>query len=229
MKSLKIAIVEDNDDLRDLLIRHVKQQGYAVFGADCAEALDDLLIDHHFSIIVLDLNLPSEDGLSIAMRLKAGNPNLYIIMATARNKPEDRVAGYDSGADIYLTKPFASQELLAAIKSLERRILPDSKAATSIYLDLERSALVGKNTVHLNKQETALLKGLIEATAHKLPYFRLIEITGDEVNEVSRGTLDVRISRLKKKFLEAGISESAIRSNRAEGYQLLANLKIKFN
>ncbi|MBU3615585.1 response regulator, partial [Polynucleobacter sp. Latsch14-2] len=118
---IKIAVVEDNDDLRSLLLRNIEREGYTVFGADSAESLDDLLIDHVFNLIILDLNLPSEDGISIATRLKKADHDLYIIMATARNSAEARVAGYESGADIYLTKPFSSAELLAAIGSLARR------------------------------------------------------------------------------------------------------------
>ena len=223
---IKIAVVEDNDDLRSLLLRNIEREGYTVFGADSAESLDDLLIDHVFNLIILDLNLPSEDGISIATRLKKADHDLYIIMATARNSAEARVAGYESGADIYLTKPFSSAELLAAIGSLARR-LSAQKMTYQAHLHLPTSTLVGKHAIDLNKNELAILKGLAEAPSQKLPYYRLIEIVGDEVNEVSKATLDVRISRLKKKFTDAGILNPAIKVNRAEGYQLVLELKLK--
>ena len=223
---IKIAVVEDNDDLRGLLLRNIKREGYVVFGADCAEALDDLLIENVFNLVVLDLNLPGEGGLSIASRLKKSNPDLFIIMATARNSAQERVAGYEFGADIYLTKPFSIEELIAAIRSLERRLLSQFKEYLA-SLNLNKSTLIGKVTVDLNKNELAILKGLVEAPLQKLPYYRLIELTDEDVSEVSRATLDVRISRLKKKFIDAGIVDPAIKSNRAEGYQLLLELKVR--
>lgn len=92
-------------------------------GQNAQEDLDDLAA-HTFDLLILDLNLPGENGLSIAQRYKRANPGCYIIMLTARSRLEDKVAGYESGADIYLTKPVSSAELIAAIKSLARRLMP---------------------------------------------------------------------------------------------------------
>lgn len=105
---LKIALVEDNDDLKYLLCRDISGAGYAVESAGCAEDLDDLAAAAVFDVLILDINLPGENGLEIARRYKQSNPDVYIIMLTARVGTEDKVVGYQAGADIYLTKPVAS-------------------------------------------------------------------------------------------------------------------------
>ena len=91
---LNIAIVEDHDALREVMLDHIQQFGHHVFGADCAEALDDLMIKNMFDLIILDLNLPGEDGLSIAQRMRAAYPEIFIIMMTARDGENDRISGY---------------------------------------------------------------------------------------------------------------------------------------
>ena len=102
---LRIALIEDNDDLRDLLLREISKGGYEVHAAESAEDFDDLVLNSRIGLLILDLNLPGEDGLSIARRYKRSNPDIYIIMLTARGREQDRIEGYESGADIYLTKP----------------------------------------------------------------------------------------------------------------------------
>jgi two-component system phosphate regulon response regulator OmpR len=223
---IKIVVVEDHDDARHLLVRSIQKHGYDVFAADCAEALDDLLIDHTFDLVVLDLNLPTEDGISICKRLKSAHPYIYIVMVTARNSIEARISGYQAGADIYLTKPFSSEELLAAIANLAGRIQSQERNQIA-YINVEQSTLIANRVVDLNKKELATLKALLEAPSRKLPFFRLIEVAGEEVNETSKAALDVRIARLRKKFIEAGIDAPAIKVNRTEGFQLLMDLAIK--
>ncbi|CAM3641997.1 response regulator transcription factor [Polynucleobacter brandtiae] len=222
---LKIALVEDNDDLRELLTRDIVRAGHQVQSADCAEALDDLMVGQSFDLLVLDVNLPGENGLSIARRFKAANPDIFIIMVTARVEIEDRVAGYESGADIYLPKPVSSSELTAAISSIARRVVVSDQQIQAI-LNIKSMTLIGTHAVELNKLEVAMLKALSESTDGNLPYHRLLEICGDEVTEASKAALEVRIVRLRKKFIDAGIAERVIKALRGDGYQLLRPIRI---
>lgn len=223
---IKVALIEDNDDLRDLLYRDIKGAGYSVFCAGCADDLDDFASRTSFNILVLDINLPGENGLSIARRYKKANPHLYIVMLTARGDTNDKITGYASGADIYLTKPVASEELLAAIGGVARRIqLIDTE--TDFFLDLRKASLFGRGSVELNRQEMILLKALAESVDGNLPYYRLLELCEEEVHATSKATLEVRIVRLRKKLAEVGVNGNPIRAMRGEGYQLLQRIKIK--
>jgi len=223
---LKIALVEDNDDLRDLLTRDISRAGYSVHPAECAEELDDLVTRTSIDLLILDLNLPGEDGLSIAHRYKRANPDIYIIMLTARGSEHDRISGYDSGADIYLTKPISSIELMAAIGSVSRRLVKQQDF-TNVVLNVRAMTLTGRQTIALNRQEVVMLKALNESPHGNLPYFRLLELYGElEINENAKAALEVRVVRLRKKLAEAGIEGKTIRSIRGEGYHLLSRIKI---
>ena len=222
---LKIALVEDNDDLRDLLNRDISGAGYDVQSAGCAEDLDDLAVVTAFDVLVLDINLPGENGLEIAKRYKQAHPDIYIVMLTARVGTDDKVIGYESGADIYLTKPVSSAELMAAIKSVGRRLLKSSPQA-EVKLDLRQMTLIGKQVVDLNRQELIVLKALSESPNGNLPYYRLLELCGEEVSATSKATLEVRMVRLRKKMNEAGLEGKVISAIRGEGYQLLHRIKI---
>lgn len=222
---MNIVLVEDNDDLRDLLCRDISKAGYAVAQASCAEDLDDIAAEIVFSIMILDINLPGENGYSIARRFRQSNPNLYIIMLTVRDDLTDRVTGYGSGADLYLPKPVASAELIAAIQGIERRIATAQVQAAAV-LNIRAMTLTLSSTVSLNRLEVILLKALSESGTGSLPYFRLIELCGDEVSIQSKATLEVRFVRLRRKMLEAGLGEYAIKAQRNEGYQLTAHVCI---
>lgn len=223
--NLKIAIVEDNDDLRLLLVDALSRAGYFVRGADSAEQLDELFLEIAFDIVIVDVNLPGEDGLSMASRYRRFNSQLNIVMLTARTTTEDKVAGYASGADLYLTKPVSNAELLAAMSSIERRV-DLGRVMPEIVLNLKNMTLTASKSVDLNKQEVLIIKALSEAASSNLPYFKILEICGDRIDEVSKATLEVRIARLRKKFIEAGVSKQPFRALRGSGYQLLVDVYI---
>lgn len=223
--NLRIAIVEDNDDLRALLIQDLSISGHFVRAAQSAEQLDELFAENIFDVLIVDLNLPGENGFSICSRYRRLNGQLNIVMLTARTTVEDKVAGYGSGADLYLTKPVSSAELLAAIASISRRMIAQ-KPASGIILNLKNMTLTASDIINLNKQEVLILKALCESPSSNLPYFKLLEICGEPINETSKATLEVRIARLRKKFIEAGVSEKVFRALRGDGYQLLLDVHI---
>lgn len=222
---LKIAIVEDNDDLRELLIQDMTIAGHYVRGAESAEHLDEIFVGSNFDILIVDINLPGENGFSIATRYKRLNAHLNIIMLTARTTVDDKVNGYDAGADLYLTKPISNAELLAAIKSVSRRMTAQ-KSNPEIILNLKNMTLTASKTVILNRQEVLVIKALSESPSSNLPYFKLLELCDEPINETSKSTLEVRIARLRKKFGEAGVEEKSFRALRGDGYQLLLDVHI---
>lgn len=221
---MKIALVEDHDALRLMLIDTFHENGYRISGFDSAEALDEALVASQFDLFLLDLNLPGEDGISITRRLKRAHPNVYVIMMTARGSELDKVKGYDSGADIYLTKPVSQRELLAAVKSISRRIAPDDDS--KFCLDLSRMMVIGQESIEVGKTECTILKAMIEAQANRLEYWRILEAIGKEVTEASKAALEVQIVRLRKKLIAAGMEKPAIKALHKEGYQLLGKFRV---
>lgn len=223
--SLKIAIVEDNADLRALLMRGLSDAGYFVKGAESAEQLEEIFALDSFNVLIADVNLPGESGFNIAARYKRQNAFLTIVMLTARASEADKIKGYESGADIYLSKPVSNTELLAVISSISRRVNAQS-SKPEILLNLKSLTLAGPSTtVDLSKQEAALIKALSESPSFNLPYYRLLEICNEGLDDGAKGGLEVRITRLRKKFVEAGVHRS-FRALRGNGYQLLANVQI---
>jgi len=128
----RIAVVDDDARIRDLLRRYLTQEGFDVLLAEDAKALNRLLTRENIDLIVLDLMLPGEDGLSICRRLRAASDTTPIIMLTAKVEDVDRIVGLEVGADDYLTKPFNPRELLARIHAvLRRRPAPEAPGAPS--------------------------------------------------------------------------------------------------
>ena len=119
---IQVAVCEDNDALRDILVTLLPKFGHRVFGVGSSEALDRLLEERTVDIVVLDVGLPGEDGFSTAARLRQERPHLGIVMLTARVQTEDRIRGMNQGADLYFTKPVDMAELAAALGSLHRRL-----------------------------------------------------------------------------------------------------------
>ena len=225
--SLKIAVVEDHEDLRELFVDFLKLQSHDVAGFCCADDLDEHLVGKDVDLLILDLNLPGEDGFSIARRLRHAHPDLHIIMVTARTAVEERIKGYASGADLYLSKPVSPAELGAAVGSVVRRVADAANRRTTLMLDTVRLVLHGNQAeVALGKGDAMLLKSLAEAPGRKLEYWRLMELLDLALDDKGKSSLEVRISRLKKKMAEAGAPDPAIKSLWKEGYQLCAAVHI---
>ncbi|MDD2873540.1 MAG: response regulator, partial [Azoarcus sp.] len=120
----RVLLVDDDARLRDLLSRYLQEQGFAVKAVNDAPMMDRALHREHFDLIVLDLMLPGEDGLSICRRLRAAESVIPIIMLTAKGDDVDRIVGLEMGADDYLGKPFNPRELVARIQAVMRRQPP---------------------------------------------------------------------------------------------------------
>jgi DNA-binding response OmpR family regulator len=218
--------VEDHDDLREVTVEALSSQGHHVVGVDCAEALTHMGHAMQIDLMVVDLNLPGEDGLSLARRIRLSQPDIGIIMATARGQAAERTKGYESGADIYLTKPASVGELRAAIRALSRRIKRSPVRASAQNLDLNRRSLSGKaGEVGLTLHEATLLAALLRAPGYRLESWQLIESLGKTETGYSKASLEVQIVRLRKKLVQAGAAEQPIKAIHQWGYQLCVEIQ----
>ena len=209
-KKPKILVVDDDLRLRDLLNRYLSQQGFGVHVAQDATAMDKLLAREHFDLIVLDLMMPGEDGLSVCRRLRSGKDAIPIIMLTAKGDDVDRIVGLEMGADDYLPKPFNPRELVARIHAvLRRRTDPTPPGAPAleqgemrfgpVTIDLATRALTREGkTISLTTGEFGLLKVLLAHPRVPLSRDKLMELARGREYEVFDRAIDVQISRLRK-------------------------------
>ena len=217
----QIAIVEDHKALREVFVDNLQSQGYLVFGASSAEDLDEFYVSQPVHLLILDINLPGEDGISIAKRYRKANPNISVIMLTVKATANDRIAGYDAGADIYLPKPVSADELGAAVGSIARRVLKHVSDQGHPSLSFSKRIITKDLTkVSLSEIEAKLLKGLINAPHSSLEYWQLLELIDREVTDKNKATLGVYIHRLCKKLEQVGMPDPAIKSLWKRGYQL---------
>jgi DNA-binding response OmpR family regulator len=225
---LSIIVVEDHDALREVTVEALIDKGHHVIGADCAEVLAEMGNTLHADIVVLDINLPGEDGISLSRRLRESQPDIGIIMVTARIQLVERMQGYESGADLYLTKPASLDELCAAIQSLSRRIKRAAQPASALQIDPEKLTLSGKlGEVSLSYHEAMILVAFARAAGHQLEHWQLIELSGHAETGSSKSTLEVQITRLRKKLVQAGSGEHPIKAIRNLGYQLCVGVQVK--
>jgi DNA-binding response OmpR family regulator len=233
---LNVVVVEDHDGLRELICQALQERGHRASGLACAEELQDLGDVGSIDIFLLDLNLPGEDGLSLARRLRKIYPLVGIVMATARSGLKDRIAGYDSGADVYLNKPFEVDELVAVLASLGRRrgaerctidtniVSKQGYTVDPVSLSLSNSA--GGDPVALTGSEVQILVALVRAPAQRLNTWQILEAVGLSVEESSKASLEVRMTRLRKKLAQAGAPSECIQAIRGEGYQLCLPMQV---
>lgn len=224
---IRIVVVEDNLSLQELLVEHISQSGFQATGLSSGEELSEHLTTNNIDVLVLDLQLTGEDGLSIAKRLRAAMLNLYIIMLTAKITEIDRVLGYECGADIYLTKPTSPLELSSAIANIERRIVSLRQEKSVLTLDVQKMQLMsGYGETLLSAAELAILKALAEAPNQRLEYLRLMELIDKNPTDKTKTALALQIHRLKKKLLLVGALSSAIKAIHNKGYQLTSVIKL---
>ena len=209
MTQRKILVVDDDKRLRDLLQRYLGEQGFTVKIAENAEMMDKALTRESFDLIVLDLMLPGEDGLSICRRLRTDESQLAIIMLTAKGDEIDRIVGLEMGADDYLPKPFNPRELVARIQAvLRRRVAAIPGAPTgegkiiafgNVEVDLATRTLKRNGEPQsLTTGEFAVLKALLEHPRQPLSRDRLMTLArGREQGPFDRA-IDVQVSRLRK-------------------------------
>jgi DNA-binding response OmpR family regulator len=230
---IRVALVEDDPLLRKEIHFHLKQQGFLVFAVQNGKSLDELLMTEPLDALVLDLSLPGEDGIAIATRIRRSIPGMGIVMLTARTALPDRIRGYEAGADVYLSKPVAPEELTLTLLSLARRVkkVDETPAWT---LDLRDRSFYGSEPwqkVFLTNSERALLLGLAQAPSHMLETDMICELLSQRsgTSEMGKRALESLVSRLRKKLESiAGIdAEPALKAVWGIGYQLCVPVIVK--
>ena len=225
--ALKILIVEDNDDLREGWMSFFQRQGHFVRGAGLTAEIFDESGDFTPDVYVIDLNLPDADGLTLVKKLRQFHPSVGIIITTARSMIGDKVIGYESGADIYFTKPVDPAELLAGIAAIAKKQWSPIVGAKDLQLRPDRHVLEGVNgTVDLSPNETILLAGLIRAAGQPLAPWQLAELLGFSEDLPTAAALEMRIARLRKKLIAVGAASPGIRAAYNRGYMLCCNILI---
>ncbi|WEF32517.1 response regulator [Pseudoduganella chitinolytica] len=232
-----ILIVDDDRDIRTLLADYLETNGYRTFGAQDGAAMWKLLDETKPDLIVLDLNMPGEDGLTICRKLRA-HSSLPVIMLTARSEPLDRILGLEMGADDYLPKPFEPRELLARIRSVLRRTNTAAaggadKAAQIRFsgwtLDLTARHLLNPDgmVIMLSGAEFRLLKVFLEHPNRVLNRDQLLNLTqGRDADPFDR-SIDIQISRLRQKLGEDARVPQIIKTVRNGGYVLAGTVAVE--
>jgi len=224
---LNIIVVEDHDALREVTVTALRGEGHHVIGIDCAEALAEQLGVMPVDLMVVDLNLPGEDGISLTRRIRQTQPDIGIIMLTARDRLAEKMEGYQSGADIYLTKPTSLDELTAAIHALARRLKHPTQCAPALQLDRSKLLLAGiQGEVSLAELEAAMLCAFTRSPGQRLENWQLIELLGNSEGNCSKARLEVLIFRLRKKLTQAGTGAQSIKVLRLLGYQLCVPVRV---
>jgi len=205
----RILVVDDDQRLRDLLVRYLGNGGYEVKAVADAAGMDKQLARERYDLVVLDLMLPGEDGLAACRRLRAQSAPPAIVMLTAKGDDVDRIVGLEMGADDYLPKPFNPRELLARINAVLRRRAPagppGAPAEGGVFqfgefsLNLSTRTLTrGGKPVQLTTGEFSVLKVLVRHPRTPLSRDKLMELARGREYEVFDRSIDVQISRLRK-------------------------------
>lgn len=221
-ESPHILVVDDDARLRKLLARYLSEHGFLVASAEDAADARVKLASFAFDLIVLDLMMPGESGLSLAadLRRRSGVP---ILMLTAMGEPEDRIAGLEKGADDYMVKPFEPRELLLRIGNILRRVpqasvLPVEVRMGGMVFDMEREELrEGDQPVKLTSVETALLGALARRAGVALSREELIDLTGAAGGDRA---VDVQVTRLRRKIESDPRDPRYLQTVRGRGYVL---------
>ena len=221
-------MVEDNLAVREALCEHLAFEGFDVRGVDDGQALTTELALRTADALVLDLNLPFEDGISIATRVRQACPGIGILILSGRVLPRDRAEGYQSGADVYLTKPASPEELTAVLRNLCRRLQPIPLAPEWV-LDPSQLALTcpqGRRTT-LSVSETALLQALALAGG-LLSLARLSKLFGDPSleEEANKVRIEKLISRVRQKLAPLLADQPSIKAVHRQGYKLFVPIRV---
>ncbi|TDF36440.1 two-component system response regulator OmpR [Alteromonadaceae bacterium M269] len=225
----KILVVDDDMRLRSLLERYLVEQNFQVRAAANSEQMDRLLERENFHLMVLDLMLPGEDGLSICRRLRQKNNDMPIIMLTAKGDEVDRIIGLEMGADDYLPKPFNPRELLARIKAVMRRRSIEAPGAPSMdeqiiefggyRLNLAtREMFKEDEPMVLTSGEFAVLKSLVTHPREPLSRDKLMNLARGRDYSALERSIDVQVSRLRRMLEEDPTSPRYIQTVWGLGY-----------
>lgn len=226
-RTLRIMVIEDYDDYRAAICNALSQDGHEVVGVANAEDVDDEPVGYVSDLYIVDLNLPGEDGISLARRIRKSQPDAGLVIVSARTSLEDRIGGYQSGANVYLTKPFSLQELRAVVAGFSDRMsLNGALHPRTLILNTQRMVVTGPSgEQRLTQREIVLLGAFSRSPQQTLERWQVASHLG-QGEVISRENLEVKLARLRKKLLQSGAAAPAIQSVRSLGYRLCCPLSI---
>ncbi len=230
--AVRIAVVDDEADIRETIEDYLGlQQGFEVVTADGGEALRALVAEQPPDLVILDISMPGEDGLSLARFLRE-HSRAGIIMLTASGTPVDRIVGLETGADDYLVKPFDLRELLARVRAVLRRVRPERAEAApagasgrtvafgDCRLDLEAHKLTDAEgrDIPITAMEFDLLKAFAEHPNRVLNRDQLLDLAHKRGWEPFDRSIDIRIARIRRKIEKVPSKPEVIKTVRGAGY-----------
>ena len=217
---IRILVVEDEAEIADFLVRGLREEGFTVEHAGDGESAGHRLGSADWDLMLLDWSLPGEDGMAVLRRHRAGGGEVPVLFLTARDAVSDRVRGLDAGADDYVCKPFAFEELLARVRALVRRPRgggTTTLASGDVRVDLAtRRACRGGRALDLTAKEEALLVFFLRHPGEVLTRTRIYEHVWDERYDGTSNTLEVHVMELRRKLEAHG--PRLIRTLRGRGY-----------
>ena len=225
-----LLIVDDDERIRSLLQQFLVQSDYLVSTAENAEQAITLLSTIEFDLIILDVMMPGQDGISFTAKLRNLKNNTPILLLTARGETEDRIKGLESGADDYLPKPFEPKELLLRINAILRRmadlkeaqIMPKTLNFGNLKYDVARNELwKGKDQIRLTTTESQLMKIFTSALGEPISRANLVTSLGKAVSLAQDRAIDVQITRLRRKIEVNPSKPRYLQTVRGAGYMLL--------
>jgi two-component system OmpR family response regulator len=212
---MRLLIAEDDQVLADGLLRSLRSAGYAVDQVGDGEAADAALQAHDFDLLILDLGLPRLHGLEVLRRLRERGSTAPVLILTAADSVEQRVRGLDLGADDYMAKPFALQELEARVRALTRRGLGVAsnliRHGPLSFDTTGRVAYINEQMVELSAREVGLLEVLLQRAGRLVSKDQLVERLCEWGDEVSNNAIEVYVHRLRKKIEQGGIRIATVR------------------
>jgi DNA-binding response OmpR family regulator len=230
----RVAIVDDEADIRHMLSHYLRAQGFDVRSAPDGLRLDRLLEREHCDVLILDLMMEPEDGLSICRRLRSEGHTIPILMLTARGDPVDRVIGLETGADDYLAKPFVPRELVARIHAMLRRQLilkghtpqaPSAVVFGTFSFDISKCILTnGADDVPLNSAEVRLLTALAATPNRPISRENLMFRSRGREYEANERSVDVQVLRLRQIIEETPSKPRFLKTVWGSGYMLIADI-----
>ena len=225
-----LLIVDDDERIRSLLQQFLVQSDYLVSTAEDAEQACTLLSAIEFDLIILDVMMPGQDGISFTAELRTLQNNTPILLLTARGETEDRIKGLEAGADDYLPKPFEPKELLLRINAILRRMpdlkedqmMPKTLSLGHLKYDVARNELwEGENQIRLTTTESQLMKIFTSALGEPISRVDLVTSLGRDVSSAQDRAIDVQITRLRRKIEVNPGQPRYLQTVRGAGYMLL--------
>src|SRR6202140_4989914 len=220
---MRLLLVEDEIDIQSFLLRSLEEAGYQVEAASDGKTAERLAVEGAFDILVVDLGLPDQDGITLILRLRQFGVHAPVLILSARRSVDDRVRGLEQGGDDYLTKPFALAELLARLRNLAKRNVPPGSETTRLrVLDLEldllrREASRGGKMLQLTQQEFILLAYLCRNAGRVVTRSMILDQVWGVRIQPDTNVVDVHIYRLRGKVDGEG-RPPLVRTLRGIGY-----------